>query len=144
MTNPRSGSFARVPARAVEDQRIGNAAFRVLACLGTYANKDGWCHPNTKTVCERLQLARPTVVGHIKFLDELGYIETHTTLRNDGGAGPNKYRLLFDELPVEITDEPVNKPDSGDTPLSGSPTPPCRVLPCTPVGFCRTTPYRNR
>ena len=31
----------------VEDRRLGDAAFRVLTCLGTYADKDGWCWPST-------------------------------------------------------------------------------------------------
>ena len=34
-----SGRFAITPARAVEDRRLGDAAYRLLACLGTYAGR---------------------------------------------------------------------------------------------------------
>ena len=40
-----SGRFAIVPARAIEDHRLGAAALRVLAALSTYSDKDGWCWP---------------------------------------------------------------------------------------------------
>ena len=70
-----SGRFAITPARAVEDKRLGDAAYRVLACLGTYADKDGWCWPKTETVAERLGITRQAVQRSRRQLAQLGYLE---------------------------------------------------------------------
>ncbi len=150
MTGQHSGRFAIVPAQAVEDRRIGNAAFRVLACLGTYADKAGWCWPSAKTIGARLDLSRTTVIEHIKALAKLGYLEVHQNQRQDGGAAPNAYRLLFDRALFEVQDrlemdaeEGVPPVGSPDTPLSDQPTPPVGSGPTPPVGSRPSTPYKN-
>jgi hypothetical protein len=91
-----SGRFAITPARAVEDHRLGDAAYRVLACLGTYADKDGWCWPSTETVATRLGITRQAVQRSRRQLTSLGYIEIERQTRTDGGYGRNRCRLLFD------------------------------------------------
>jgi helix-turn-helix protein len=96
VTIPASGRFAITPARAVEDARLGDAASRVLACLGTYADKDGWCWPGTGTLASRLGVTRQAVQRSRRQLAELGYIEVLRQRRKDGGFGSNRYRLLFD------------------------------------------------
>ncbi len=133
-----SGRFAIVPARAVEDQRLGNAALRVLCCLGTYADKDGWCRPSMRTMSERVGLTRPTIIEHIQQLGRLGYVETKRRERPDGGCAANEYRLLFDrglfavqtrlqgaadQPALPLSDHPTPPVGPSDTPLSGQPTP---------------------
>jgi len=109
MTDLKSGRFAITPARAVEDQRLSHPAYRVLACLGTYADKDGWCFPKASTIGERIGMARSTVAGHITDLVRLGYVELHRQKRQDGSTAPSKYRLIFYRalLPVNSS-EPVS------------------------------------
>ena len=150
MTDHRSGRFAIVPALAVEDRRIGNAAFRVLACLGTYADKNGWCWPSAKTIGTRLDLSRTTVIEHIKALAKLGYLEIHQNWRQDGGYARNAYRLLFDRALFEVQDrldldaeEEVPHVGSPDTPLSDQPTPHVGPEPTPHVGSRPSTPYKN-
>jgi DNA-binding MarR family transcriptional regulator len=97
-----SGRFAITPARAVEDHRLGDAAYRLLACLGTYADKDGWCWPSMPTLAERLGITRQAVQRSIRQLAELGYIEVEHRHRADGTQDRNRYRLLFDRALFEV------------------------------------------
>src|SRR4051794_112350 len=90
-----SGRFAITPARAVEDRRLGDAAYRLLACLGTYADKDGWCWPSMPTLADRLGITRQAVQRSIRQLAEIGYIEVEPRRRPDGSQDRNRYRLLF-------------------------------------------------
>ena len=91
-----SSRFSIVPARAVEDRRLSAAAFRVLAALGTYSDKDGWCWPSMSTLARMLNCTRQAVQQHIRELAKLGYIEVQPQLRENRGSTANRYRLLFD------------------------------------------------
>jgi hypothetical protein len=109
-----SGRFAITPARAVEDERLGDAAYRLLACLGTYADKDGWCWPSMPTLADRLGITRQAVQRSIRQLAEIGYIEVEPRRRPDGSQDRNRYRLLFDRALFEVrdrTEEKVGQPD---------------------------------
>jgi hypothetical protein len=100
-----SGRFAITPARAVEDHRLGDAGYRVLACLGTYADKDGWCWPSTGAVARRLGVTRQAVQRSLKQIAELGYMEVTPHRRADGGFDRNRYRLLFDRALFEVRNQ---------------------------------------
>lgn len=117
-----SARFAIVPARAVEDQRLGNAALRVLCCLGTYSDKDGWCRPSMRTLAARLGISRQTTIEHLKSLSGLGYIETKRRARPDGGDAANEYRLLFDRALVLVKDAQEGGQDQPTPPVSEIPT----------------------
>ena len=88
--------FSIVPARAVEDRRLSAPAFRVLAALGTYSDKDGWCWPSMNTLARMLNCTRQAVQQHIRELTKLGYIEVQPQLRENRANTANRYRLLFD------------------------------------------------
>jgi hypothetical protein len=104
-----SARFAITPARAVEDHRLGDAAYRLLACLGTYSDRDGWCWPAMSTVAKRLGVTRQAVQQRIKQLHHCGYLEIQRESRPDGGDARNRYRLLFDRalFAVNIDAPPV-------------------------------------
>ncbi len=94
MAKQHQGRFSIVPARAVEDRRLGPAPFRVLAALGTFSDKDGWCWPSMTTVATQLSTRRQVVQRHVQELAKLGYIEIQRQRRPDGGSAANRYRLL--------------------------------------------------
>ena len=48
-----SGRFSIIPARAIDDPRLGKAALLVLCALGTYSDRDGWSFPTVATLCKR-------------------------------------------------------------------------------------------
>ena len=102
-----SGRFAITPALAVEDHRLGDAAYRVLACLGTYADRHGCCWPSTITLAERLGITRQAVQRSLRQLADLAYIEVEHRHRADGAHDRNRYRLLFDRALFEIKNKAV-------------------------------------
>jgi hypothetical protein len=104
-----SGRFAIVPARAVEDRRLGDAAYRLLGTLGTYSNRDGWCWPGADLLARRLGITRQAVQRSIRQLAELGYIEVERKRRADGGYDRNHYRLLFDRALFEVRNRDLDE-----------------------------------
>ncbi len=88
--------FSILPARAVEDQRLRPAAFRVLSALGTFSDRDGWCWPSLTTLAKQCNVTRQAVHQHIQHLRKIGYIEIQRQQRPDRGNAANRYRLLFD------------------------------------------------
>jgi len=110
----RSGRFAITPALAVEDHRLGHAAYRVLACLGTYADRHGWCWPSTIALAQRLGITRQAVQRSLRQLAELAYIEVEHRHRTDGANDRNRYRLLFDRALFEVRNKAADDhPEDG-------------------------------
>lgn len=91
-----SGPFAMVPARAVDDSRLGRAAFFVLAVLATYGDRDGWCWPSLATLAKRIGVSRQAISRQIIELERLGYIETQHQTHASGGTATNAYRIMHD------------------------------------------------
>lgn len=91
-----SGRFAIIPSRALDDQRIGNAAFKVLAALGSYADRDGWCWPSYGTLAQRFGVSDQAIAKQLKELRRLGYIEIVHRHRANGSLSSNGYRLIHD------------------------------------------------
>ena len=105
MTKQHSGRFAIVPARAVEDRRLGSAGLRVLAALGTFSDKDGWCWPSLTTLAKQVNVTRQAAHQNIQQLAKLGYIEVQRRQRPDKGNAANRYRLLFDRALFSVRNE---------------------------------------
>ena len=123
MTKQRASRFSIVPARAVEDRRLSAAAFRVLAALGTFSDKEGWCWPSMVTLAEILDTSRQAPQRQIRKLCKLGYIEISRQHRGDGGNTSNRYRLLFDralfQKQTEIEGGQHDVAGGGNTALQG-------------------------
>jgi hypothetical protein len=131
-----SGRFAVTPARAVEDRRLGDAAYRLLACLGTYSDRDGWCWPSMATLAQRLSITRQAVQQRIDQLTRCGYLEIHRQHRADGGTGTNRYRLLFDRALFRVQEDMPDETRPPQADLAGPATPPCaprKIDPKSPV-----------
>ena len=111
----KSGRFSIIPARAIDDPRLGKAALVVLCALGTYSDREGWCWPKIDTLAERLRVKRRQVLYCLRELDELGYVEVKARFHDNGKQRSNGYRVLHDaELPAELLD-----PGEGEAELQG-------------------------
>lgn len=110
MADPRYSLFA---ARAVFDPRLSPTDVRVLAALGTYTDKQGWCRPKQETVALRIGVARTTVLAAIKRLTAIGYLEhEHQTVAGRGRSA-SRYRVKLD------VEEPMSEPMSDmENPMS--------------------------
>lgn len=100
-SDPRYTIFA---ARAVFDTRLTPADVRILAALGTWSDKQGWCWPKQGTIAEKTGISRQRVNEGIKRLAELGYLQAteHVTER---GQQASLYRVLLDMTAPEAVME---------------------------------------
>ena len=114
MKNPR---YSILPARAVFDARLSCTELRVLAALGTYSDKDGWCFPSQKELVEKLSIARSTLCAAIKKLasKDIGYLEVQPRTAKGRGKVGNEYRVRMDLPPMS------DAQDIGEKPLSTQP-----------------------
>ncbi len=131
MTKQHQGRFSIVPAQAVEDRRLGPAPFRVLAALGTFSDREGWCWPSMTTLATQLSTRRQVVQRHVQELAKLGYIEIQRQRRPDGGSAANRYRLLFDRALFQVGIElrGVHRECAGGVHREGATTATLRGLP---------------
>lgn len=109
MSKQQHGRVTIFQAAAVDDPRLGHAAFRVLAALGTYSDPQGWCFPKQATLAERLRITQQAVSKSIKQLAELGYIEIHEQKDARGMRSNSRYRLHLDHFPSQpdvVTSQP--------------------------------------
>ncbi len=98
-----SGRFSIIPARAIDDPRLGKAALLVLCGLGSYSDRDGWSWPTVATLCKRLRLTRRSALRYLRQLQDLGYLEIETRFDEKGRQRSNKYRVLHDgDLPADL------------------------------------------
>jgi len=92
-SDPRYTLFA---ARAVFDDRLTAMDVRVLAALGTFTDRQGWCHPSQTTIARRLKTSRPRVNGAIKALVDAGYVQAVQQSSEKKGREVSLYRVLMD------------------------------------------------
>lgn len=110
------GRFAILPSSLVADRRIGDAAFRVLAALSTYADRDGWCWPSQQTLASDVGTSRRSVRTQLDVLEEAGYVESSRRIRADGSESSKTYRLLYDRDHWRPTRQ---SPPASETPTPG-------------------------
>ena len=81
------------PARAIDEGTLFPAAFKVLAALCTYVNKNDTCSPCLKEVGSRLKVSKQAISRQIKILSEKGYIVSTPQYREDGSRTGNLYKI---------------------------------------------------
>lgn len=129
MAAAESGRLCIIQAAAVDDLRLGPAAFRMLAALGTYGNRLGYCWPTQGRLAARAGVSRQSVNRHMGELEVLGYIqiirdeaEKAEALRASGRPGMEVsgcvYRILLDAMPQEP------EPESGEALTASNDVPP--------------------
>lgn len=119
MADPRYSLFA---ARAVFDPRLTATDVRVLAALGTYTNKQGWCNPKQATIAIRVGVSRTTVTASMKRLLETGYLEVAHQVIAGRGQTANNYRVILDLDPLSAWTTPGADVEQDDTPMSAQTT----------------------
>lgn len=96
MDYQQAGRFSTIPARALFDPNLDNAALRVLGILGCYSDRSGWCFPAITTLAKETGVSRQAISKQIGVLIALGYLKSQKRFRKDGGQTSNRYQVLFD------------------------------------------------
>ncbi len=99
-TSKKGVRYSITPAKAVYDQRLTDADFRVLAALGVHADSQtGECWRSQTKLARDLGMARTTVNRIIGRLVDLGWIQSTPRFDDDGRQISNIYRVLMDYVP---------------------------------------------
>jgi biotin operon repressor len=104
-TDPRYTLFA---ARAVFDDQLTARDVRVLAALGTYTDRQGWCYPSQSTLAKRLGTGRTHINASLKALERCGYLQTVKQVKESGAQTVNLYRVLMDISAPEAAEAVAN------------------------------------
>ena len=114
MTDEANRQFAIVPLMAAHDTKLSDRAFRVLACLSAYADKNGHCYPSMAKIAKMLGVSKPAIVKQVRALEKAGYVETRADFWPSGRQRNNIYKVAYsrplnEAMPPEI-DEPEVTP----------------------------------
>jgi biotin operon repressor len=131
-----------IPARAIDDKRLSPECLRVLATIGTYSNRDGWCFPSQTTIGNRLGVTRSAINMQIKHLVKCGYIEKQERYK-DNAQISSLYRIIFDatlqkEFYREFDEPSETEPIETEDGVSIGLTPPVNVGLTPPVNTMLT------
>lgn len=88
--------FAVIPAAAVADSRLSLRELSVLAALGIYTDRDGWCYPSSESLGAMLGVSGQMVRRSMAELERHGYLQTTPRYGDDGSRLSNRVRVLFD------------------------------------------------
>jgi hypothetical protein len=115
MVDGSGSQFCVLPARMVEDRRLGLAAIRVAMAIASYANKKRIAYPSLRQLATRLGMMPPNVARAIKELRAAGYFTIEKRATKNGGAMRNVYTWIFDaDLPPEARAHGLEAIESGE------------------------------
>ena len=106
--------FVVLPIRAVADKNVTRQAFRVLAAVCSYANRNGFTWVSQDTLAAVLGITQQSLSHQIVILKQLGYIEE--TAKAYWGKGPtarsSTMRVIFD--PTLSADDVIARAGSAE------------------------------
>lgn len=123
MSGPR---YSIIPANAVWDRRLNHTDLRVLAALGSYTDKQGWCFPSQQELADKVGVHRQRVCAAIKVLTDCGYVVSRPRTDQRRGKIGCEYRVVIDTQDAEIAPMSVTT-DNGSAPRHKKPRKPMSV-----------------
>jgi DNA-binding transcriptional MocR family regulator len=97
MTSKDNRRITVVPFRALTDPNLTDKAFRVLALICSYTDKNNMTFVSQQTLADICKVSRPAITNQISKLKVFGYIEIINKAYK--GRNTNTIRVLF-ETPV--------------------------------------------
>jgi hypothetical protein len=88
--------YSIIPGRAADDVRLTGLHFRILAHLGRFNHKRGWCRMSQTDLAAKFQVRRPSLSTAINQLVEWKYIEKRD--QRQSGESFCLYRAMIDAL----------------------------------------------
>ena len=119
MTGPKKSIL---PKALVYDQRIPDAAFRVLAALGIHTDTEtGKCFTSLRTIANGLGKSRQAVHRQTRILADLGVIEIKPRKRGNGSNSSCEYRVLSRQFNDTPRQPDVDTPSTPEVDASNGP-----------------------
>lgn len=91
-----SPRYSIAPAAAMKDARLSLSAKALIGLLGTYTDKNGWCHPKQSELAGELGIRRDYVSRLLRTLVQFGYVETRSFSASRRGLVALEYRVKTD------------------------------------------------
>lgn len=91
-----SPRYSITPAAAMKDARLTLSGKALLGVLGTYTDKNGWCHPKQSELAAALGVRREYISRTLRVLIQLGYVETRSFSASRRGLVALEYRVKTD------------------------------------------------
>lgn len=105
--------FGQIPMAALLDKRLTPRDITVIAALGTYTDKHGWCYPSYSNVGKMLGVSRQAVQRSVANLERAGYIERQGRINDSNQSQTsNLTRVKFDFMPPESEQREAEKRSS--------------------------------
>jgi len=112
---------AKVPAEAMNDDRLTIADFRVLCCIALHDGKRG-CFASHGTIAEETGLQRPTVTASVSKLGGLGFVTSTTNPQNASLRVLRvNYRRKACQQPLTGVAANLSAPEANLSALTGQP-----------------------
>jgi hypothetical protein len=102
--------YSFLPGRAATDLRLTQIHFRILAYLGRFNQKKGWCRLSQSDLARQFGVRRQAVNKAVKELAKWGYVEKR-------GQAESRESFCFYRTVIGPPEEPVGVSDKPDTPL---------------------------
>lgn len=107
MESPRRERRLMLPSAALHDPKLKPSAFRMLACLGKFADSTtGWCHPKQRTLAAEMGISQQAVSAAIEELRSLGWVEVAPQYGPNGARLNSLYRVVWDHHPERLRQVP--------------------------------------
>jgi DnaD/phage-associated family protein len=104
--------FSITPAAAVSDASLSNGAFRTLAALGVFGDKNGWCWPGLSLIAKMRGMSKQAISKHTKELAIKGYIKKLPRFDKETGARKSDYiQIQFNPTPSTQEVDRVSTPE---------------------------------
>lgn len=110
---PDPRKFAVVPIRAIKDKGLTPTAFRILALVASYANRNGFTWVGQETLASAMGITNQAISLHIVALKAAGYLEeTAKAYWSGPTARCSTLRVVFD--PSLTTDDVIARSGSAE------------------------------
>lgn len=99
---PNIRRYSIIPARAMQDERLRAGHYKLLACLGMYANQHGVCWPSQVQICLHTGYVRTTISVLLRKLIACGYVRKlawrpyKKGIRRRSKWKSNRYQILWE------------------------------------------------
>lgn len=115
-----SPRYSIVPGDTGYNTSLTDFDCRILVCIGSHTDKNGWCYLNQGKLAERLGKTRRGVNGSVRRLCELGYLEKRDLRSSENGSDRQNicfYRVVMDrgEPPMTV-ENPASQPTGTEVP----------------------------
>ena len=98
----------KIMDKVFKDTSLDSNKKLIMLSIADNANDQGYAYPSINTLVEKTSLSKPTVIKHLKELENLGLLISHKRHRKNGSA-TSKIYVIYPSENFEKLDEDLQK-----------------------------------